>query len=37
VSLGRETREQDIDSTVRALTTTVERLRHISSVRGGVE
>jgi cysteine desulfurase len=37
VSLGRETREQDIDSTVRALTTAVERLRQISSVRGDIE
>lgn len=33
MSLGRETREQDIDFTVSALVDTVERLRRISSVR----
>ncbi|HTP27033.1 MAG TPA: cysteine desulfurase family protein [Anaeromyxobacteraceae bacterium] len=37
VSLGHETREQDIDYTVRVLAETVARLRQISSVRGGVE
>jgi cysteine desulfurase len=31
-SLGRETREEDIDVTVRALVDTVARLRRISSV-----
>ena len=34
LSIGRDTREEDIDSTVRALTETVTRLRQISSVRG---
>ncbi|MBN2491941.1 MAG: cysteine desulfurase [Planctomycetes bacterium] len=34
VSLGRDTRQADIDATVRALAETVARLRHISSVRG---
>lgn len=33
LSLGRGTREQDIDATVRALAETVARLRRISSVR----
>jgi cysteine desulfurase len=31
VSLGRETREADIDATVRALIEIVERLRQVSS------
>jgi cysteine desulfurase len=34
LSLGRETSEEDVDTTVRALTSTVARLRRISSVRG---
>lgn len=34
LSLGRETSEEDIDTTVRTLTSTVARLRRISSVRG---
>jgi cysteine desulfurase len=33
VSLGYETREQDINVSVKALVDTVERLRHVSSVR----
>jgi cysteine desulfurase len=37
VSLGRETREQHIDSVVHALTDTVARLRNISSVQPRVE
>jgi cysteine desulfurase len=37
VSLGHETREEDIDTTVRALMETVARLRQISSVRGTAE
>jgi len=37
LSLGRETREEDVDTTVRALTDTVVRLRRISSVRGASE
>jgi cysteine desulfurase len=37
LSLGRETREEDIDVTARALTETVARLRQISSVRGSAE
>jgi cysteine desulfurase len=37
VSLGHETREEHIDTTVRALVATVARLREISSVRGAAE
>ncbi|MBN1605672.1 MAG: cysteine desulfurase [Polyangiaceae bacterium] len=37
ISLGRQTREQDIDCAVRALTEVVGRLRQISSVRGRFE
>jgi len=37
LSLGRETREEDIDVTVRALVDTVERLRRISSARDEAE
>lgn len=37
VSLGHETREEHIDTTVRALKETVARLRKISSVRGAAE
>ena len=33
ISLGHQTREEDIDTTVRVLTETVTRLRRISSVR----
>ena len=33
ISLGRETREQDVDSVVRALVEVVGGLRQISSVR----
>jgi len=34
LSLGRETSEEDVDTTVRVLASTVARLRRISSVRG---
>jgi cysteine desulfurase len=34
LSLGRETCQEDVDTTVRTLTSTVARLRQISSVRG---
>ena len=37
VSLGHETREEHIDTTVRALKETVARLREISSLRGAAE
>ena len=37
VSLGRDTSEEHIDTTVRALKETVARLREISSVRGAIE
>ncbi|MBT3327855.1 MAG: cysteine desulfurase [Gemmatimonadales bacterium] len=37
LSLGRETQEGDIDTTVQALTETIARLRQISSVRGTPE
>lgn len=36
ISLGRSTQEAEVDATVQALQTTVERLRAISSVSGGM-
>jgi cysteine desulfurase len=37
ISLGRDTREEDIDATVEALSDTVKRLRIISSVESGAQ